>query len=239
MAIARARLTRRQLCSLPLALGAAGLAGRAAGQAQTRPYVLLLGAPAAGKTTHAKHISDHYGVPAIFAAEVMERYIADRVRVTGVEDAQTQLQRMRQTLEDLKQENLVSDAALNAILSNRIRLEDCADGFALDGYPNDVDQAGFFHGFVSGGAVHPRLDADELSVVYLDVPDDVALERMGIRQRTDDKWQFAKERLKVFRRNVGPLLDYYKGSHFFKIQTLKPQKEVAADIRAFLDKRYA
>jgi len=61
---------------LALALSVFSLANVATAEEGTRPYLVLIGAPKAGKTSSGKYISKNYGVPTIDVLKVMQDEIA-------------------------------------------------------------------------------------------------------------------------------------------------------------------
>ena len=70
---------------------------------------------------------------------------------------------------------LVSDAIVNEIVSDRIDSPDCARGFILDGYPRTVPQAEALDQILAGKGI--ALDA----VVELKVDEDALVRRMENR----------------------------------------------------------
>jgi adenylate kinase len=84
-------------------------------------------------------------------------------------------------------------------------LGEAPGGVLLDGFPRSVEQAKSLDGLV-------RLT----DVVFLDVPDDVVLERLSHRGREDDDLDTVNERLAVYRDTTEPLVDYYAGKSLLR-----------------------
>jgi len=78
------------------------------------------------------------------------------------------------------------------------------------------------------------LGVDSLKVIVLDIPDDVALERMSERGRADDKGGFAEARLTLFRSSIGPILEFYQGDNLYIVDANKDRSEVQAEIDRIL-----
>lgn len=199
------------------------------------PFVVLLGAPASGKTTQGNYLGKKYGVPVVHATDVLEKAIRRATTYAGPpKRKQGSLQRAekaRKALNLLQAGELVDDESLHGFIANRVSQDDCRNGFVIDGFPNTVDQAVFLDEFLEERGI------DGLRVVYLDIPDEVSFARMQRRARTDDLRGFGKERLAQFRSNIKTVLEFYEGSQFVKVDGTKEVPAVSSEIVAFLDKR--
>ncbi|URQ63568.1 nucleoside monophosphate kinase [SAR86 cluster bacterium] len=91
--------------------------------------IILLGMPGAGKGTQAELIKVNYNIPSISTGAIL-RDISNTNSDLGVK-VQDYLQSGR----------LVPDEIIIEILVNRISDDDCSDGFLLDGFPRNIDQA--------------------------------------------------------------------------------------------------
>jgi adenylate kinase len=125
---------------------------------------------------------------------------------------------------------LVSDDIVAAMLAERIKEPDCANGYILDGYPRNVSQAEGLNAITGG------LD----KVICINVDDAVIVDRMTGRrgcpkcgsmfhikynppkaegvcdacgekliQRKDDNEETVKNRLKVYHETTAPVINYY------------------------------
>ncbi|MCX5800769.1 MAG: adenylate kinase [Candidatus Eisenbacteria bacterium] len=126
--------------------------------------IVLLGPPGSGKGTQARLLKDHYGILQISTGDIFRRAIAERTPL-GVEAEKY-----------VSTGALVPDDLTIELVRNRLQQKDTARGFVLDGFPRTIPQAkGIDEIFEEFGW---ELDA----VVYIDVPDDVLLERLVHRQ---------------------------------------------------------
>lgn len=105
---------------------------------------------------------------------------------------------------------LVSDAVTQAILENRLREADCAAGFILDGFPRNLSQADFLQTALE------RMRAPVDVVLNIEVPDGTVIDRLAMRNRTDDAPETIRHRLKVYRKVTSPLVDYYDRAGILK-----------------------
>jgi adenylate kinase len=155
--------------------------------------IVLLGAPGAGKGTQAVKLAEKLGVPQISTGDLFRHNISTGTPL-GLEAKRY-----------LDAGDLVPASLTNALVDARIDEADAANGFILDGFPRSVDQAEALHQMLEDRQT--KLDA----VVEFRVGEDVLLERLKDRGRADDTEEVILNRMKVYRDETAPLLDYYSG----------------------------
>jgi adenylate kinase len=83
-------------------------------------------------------------------------------------------------------------------------------GFVLDGFPRNLAQAEALDEMLAG--IGRRLDA----VLFFDLPDDVATERMLKRahdeSRPDDTPEVIARRLSIYHAETEPVVDFYRAT---------------------------
>lgn len=233
---------KRKLFILPLTLLLliTGIAGEILAEETSGPFLVLVGAPAAGKTTNGNYISEKYGVPTIDVRKVLQDEIAkasETKRPPGSgkpgsrrSNAWSERQRsMSAAIKKLDKGELVKDDVLNTSVLMRLMEDDCKNGFVLDGYPGSVEQAIYLDGLLAARGI------DSLQIILLDISDEVALEIMSKRGRPQDKGGFAEKRLELFRDNIGPVIDYYQGDALHVIDASKDLATVQAEIDHILE----
>jgi adenylate kinase len=99
--------------------------------------------------------------------------------------------------------DLVPSELTNELVDDRLSNSDADGGFILDGYPRSVQQAKALHDMLERRGT--QLDA----VLEFRVPEDVLLERLKARGRTDDTDEVILNRMKVYRDETAPLIEYY------------------------------
>jgi adenylate kinase len=132
---------------------------------------------------------------------------------------------------------LVPNAVVVGIISNRLDEPDCKAGAILDGFPRNIAQAEALDALLADKGL--KLDA----VVELVVDDAILLERIETRAkenpgqvRADDNAETLKKRLEVYHRETAPLTAYYEGQgKVKKIDGMASIEEVAAQIDTVLD----
>jgi len=237
------KIYQSKLLTLPLVLvlSVCGLANEVAAEDGSGPYLVLIGAPKAGKTSSGKYISKNYGVPTINVLKVLQDEVAKAANAKAPPGSRRPGSRrstawsarnksMKAALKKLENGELVTDDALNASVLARLVQDDCKNGFVLDGYPVSVEQAMYLDGILM------TLGVDSLQVILLDIPDELALQRMAERGRADDKDGFAEARLALFRSSIGPVLDFYQGDDLHVVDASKDRSTIQAELDRILER---
>ena len=181
--------------------------------------LILLGAPGAGKGTQAEVICEHLSIPAISTGNIIREALKSGTEM-GL--------RAKSYMDEGK---LVPDEVVIGIIQDRLKQDDCKNGFILDGFPRTIPQA---EALDKMGVVIDK-------VIDIEVPDEKIIERMSGRrvcescgasyhllykkpevegkcgkcggtliQRKDDHPDTVKERLKVYHDQTEPLKGYYE-----------------------------
>jgi adenylate kinase len=184
--------------------------------------LVLVGPPGAGKGTQAEFIAEHFGVPKISTGDIF------RANVSGGTD----LGRLAKKFMDAG--DLVPDEVTNAMVRDRLAQPDATDGFLLDGFPRNVQQAGELDGILdeigSTLSVVLDLDVDHDEVVRrlsgrrtckkcghvwhveYDPPSvDNVCDKCGgeLYHRDDDFPDTVRHRLEVYSSQTAPLIEFY------------------------------
>jgi adenylate kinase len=186
-------------------------------------YIVLIGAPGAGKGTQAARLHELLNLPHVASGDLFRENLRN----------QTELGLKAKAYMDRGE--LVPDDVTIAMVTERLSRPDCTNGALLDGFPRTIAQA---------EALDRALAATgrKISVVpYIAVPDEALVERLSGRwlcrtcgesyhtlfnpprragvcdkdggelcQRDDDKPETVRNRLKVYWQQTSPLIDYYR-----------------------------
>jgi adenylate kinase len=154
--------------------------------------IVLLGPPGAGKGTQAQKLAEKLGIPHISTGDLFRDNISNATEL-GL-----------QAKKYLDAGDLVPATLTNALVDDRIDAPDAADGFILDGFPRSVEQAEALKDMLA--ARNTKLDA----VVEFRVSEEELLDRLKSRGRADDTEEVILNRMKVYRDETAPLLDFYQ-----------------------------
>lgn len=154
--------------------------------------IVLLGPPGAGKGTQAEKLAQKLGIPQISTGDLFRRNIGEGTEL-GLEAKRY-----------LDAGDLVPAELTNQLVDNRLDDPDAAGGFILDGYPRSQAQAEALHQMLE------RRGTDIDAVLEFRVSQDELLQRLKARGRADDTDEVILNRMKVYREETAPLLEYYR-----------------------------
>jgi adenylate kinase len=203
--------------------------------------LIMLGAPGAGKGTQAERFAKSQGIPKVSTGDILREAVK----------LGTPLGLQAKAIMDRGE--LVGDDVMVGIVRERLDRADARPGFILDGFPRTVAQAAALDAIMTG--------RDPLIVIDIAVPEGELVRRLAsrricescglnaegeaaarptcqrcggaLKQRADDQEAVVLERLKVYRRNTEPLIDYYRARPTFRsIDGAQPPETVAADLAA-------
>ena len=184
--------------------------------------ILLLGPQGSGKGTQAQRISSTYGVPHIATGDMLRAAMA----------AGTELGRRIKPIYDAG--DLVPDDLMIELIRERLSASDTSEGFILDGFPRTVAQAEALDRMLE------EIDRELLAVLYFQVPDELAVERLHVRAlqegRTDDTPEIIRHRLEVFHKRTEPVVEYYRSKGILVgIHAERPIDAVFAEVQEVLE----
>ena len=160
--------------------------------------LILFGPPGAGKGTQARLLIEKYKIVQVSTGDMLR----DEVK------SQSDLGKNAKTLMD--RGDLVPDDIIMAMIEKRIQMPDCINGFILDGFPRTLKQA------VELDSLLEMLEIKIEKVIQIDVNEDLLLERINKRAseskdtRNDDNDNILKKRIKVYKKDTMPVIQYYK-----------------------------
>ena len=196
--------------------------------------LILLGAPGAGKGTQAEKICEKLNIPAISTGNIIRAALKNG----------TEMGLKAKSYMDAGQ--LVPDEVVIGIIKDRLKDDDCKNGFILDGFPRTIPQA--------QALVDMGIDIDK--VIDIEVPDEKITKRMSGRrvcskcansyhmeykkpkvegvcdacggelvQRKDDAPETVQARLVEYHEMTEPLKGFYE--KLGKLRIVEGQEEVA------------
>jgi adenylate kinase len=177
--------------------------------------IILLGPPGSGKGTQAEKLDDDLGLIRLSTGDMLREAVRE----------QTELGRLAK--EYMNRGALVPDDIVIGLM--REKITSLKEGFVLDGFPRTVQQADALGEFVEiDHVINLDVDDEELvgrltkrrscpdcnvvyHILYKPPMKDGICDKCGgtLYQRSDDTESTVRERLKVYRDNTFPLIEYY------------------------------
>jgi adenylate kinase len=209
--------------------------------------LILLGPPGAGKGTQAERLVEDFGLPHISTGDILRAQVSEG----------TELGREAKRYMDAGE--LVPDDVIIGMITDRLTSGDARDGFLLDGFPRNEQQADALNDALDG------LDRRLTAVLLIEVPDDDVVRRLAGRrvcvknpshiyhvdfdppkhegvcdqdgarlmQRDDDREEVIRRRLEVYHSQTEPLIAYYDRAGLLRrFDGRRTADEVHAHIRA-------
>jgi adenylate kinase len=201
--------------------------------------ILFLGPPGSGKGTQCKKLAQKLQLPHISSGDLLREAVANNSPAGKSAKA------------FMEAGKLVPDNVLIEMFKEKLSAKESAQGFILDGFPRNVNQAESLDALL--GELKVSLDA----VLNLKIDDKLVSERIAGRrsckncgavyhvkfappakpdicdvcggqliQRSDDKESLVKERLLTYRQQTEPLIEYYQARKLLLIVDAEGDPEV-------------
>lgn len=179
--------------------------------------IVMFGPQGSGKGTQAERLASYLGIPVISVGVLFR---AEIKRGTGLGKA---------IAEYVEKGEMVPLSTVNAVMHERLQEDDTAKGMVIDGYPRKQEQA------VELDKILAENGKAVTHVVYLDVSDEVAKQRMAGRHRDDDNPEVIEHRLQLYHHDTEPLLRYYQERGIlFRVNGEQDIDAVEREVRAAL-----
>lgn len=193
--------------------------------------IIFIAPPAAGKGTQAAMLSSKYNIPHISTGDILRNASTD------------ESERGKMIASELALGNFISDDIILELLKERLQQEDCNNGYILDGFPRNIEQAKQYETMLE------ELNKDLGHVIYLDIDKEVAKNRIvgriscpkcgsvynelfeetkpkisgicdkcnsELTKRSDDNASTFENRFEAYINKTKPLIDYYDNKKILK-----------------------
>tara|TARA_Y100000588_G_scaffold338270_1_gene380186 strand:- start:162 stop:839 length:678 start_codon:yes stop_codon:yes gene_type:complete len=201
--------------------------------------LMLIGAPASGKGTQAKLLTERLQITHISTGDMLRQAVSNR----------TDLGQMIEPY--LRHGWLVPDNHVVQLVDDRLADGETAQGFVLDGFPRTLSQAQGLDRTMAARDI--SLDA----IILIEVDTDAVLERVTgrrsdpntgeiyhlvfdpppdeirdrLEQREDDTEEVMRERLATYDQEIRPVLDHYeRRQQIVRVDGTNPPEQVLGDI---------
>ncbi|MCD6408397.1 adenylate kinase [bacterium] len=211
-----------------------------------KKILILLGPPGAGKGTVGNKLSQMWNLPLISSGDLLRENV----------NRETELG--KKAKDYMEKGELVPDEIVVSIIKKRTSESDCENGFILDGFPRNLNQAKMID------EVYGK--EGEIKTVFLNADDDFIVERLSNRrvcekcgaiyhlinippkkdgicdkcggkliQREDDKEDVIRNRLHIYHQITAPLLEYYRNKgDFYEVDGEAGLDEIIKEISGII-----
>lgn len=186
--------------------------------------IIFIAPPAAGKGTQSVLIKDKYGIPHISTGDLLrnEALVDEHIK------------------SELALGHFIADDITLNLLKKRLQKEDCNNGYILDGFPRNLNQALAYEKIlgelnkqlgviivldldraIALKRIVGRLSCTTCGAIYNDMLSDMMPKQIGIcdkcgsklSKRSDDNETTFNTRYETYQTQTAPLIDYYQGKH--------------------------
>ena len=215
--------------------------------------IIFIAPPAAGKGTQSKLVSAEYNIPHISTGDLLRDEINSGSELGN------------KIIDDMNSGVLVSDDIIVRLLRKRISEVDCNNGYILDGFPRNVEQAKIYQDLLNELRINIGL------VIYMDIDKDLAMARSlsrvicsscgasynnnvpelrpkldgicdkcghALKVREDDNQDTINTRYDTYIAETQPLIEYYTEQGILKdvkIEENDNTQDIFSKIKAIID----
>ncbi len=193
--------------------------------------IMFIAPPAAGKGTQAELVCSKYNIPHISTGDIL--------REISKEDSEIG----NYVYETLSSGQLVKDEITYQLIEDRLKKEDCRNGFIIDGFPRNLDQAYEYDkildklGYEVGNVILINIDKKTLEkritgrrlcenckTIY-NINDEnnspkveSVCDNCGgkLYQRSDDNLEAFQTRYAMYQEKTEPIIDHYRKQNVLK-----------------------
>jgi len=187
--------------------------------------IMFIAAPAAGKGTQAELVVQKYGIPHISTGDILREISKEDTEIGNY------------VAETLSSGKLVKDEITYQLIEDRLKKDDCKNGYIIDGFPRNIDQANEYDKILE------RLGYEVGNVIYINVDKNTLEKRITGRricedcktiynindknsspqvesicdncggklyQRSDDNLESFQTRYNTYEEKTAPILEHYR-----------------------------
>ena len=158
---------------------------------QKQMRIIMLGGPGSGKSTYTEYLIRHFQINHIYPGGMLRKEVENNTEIG---------QRVKDIIS--KGQFVPNQIVLDLI---KDKVNKSPNGYVLDGWPRymqqvrDMEQSGIGYDFA----------------VFLDVSREEVLKRLLARGRADDTEEIINNRIDLYNRETGPVVEYFRDKQGF------------------------
>ena len=175
-----------------------------------RMRIIMLGGPGSGKSTYTEYLIKHFDITHIYPGGMLRKEVEKDSEIG------------RQVKNIISKGEFVPNSIVLDLIKDRLAQPDAQRGYVLDGWPRymkqvrDMEQSG--------------IEYDH--AVFLDVSKEEIMRRLLARGRADDTVDIINNRIALYKKETGPVIEYLKSKPgFFSVKGEgKEPEDIAKEI---------
>ena len=156
-----------------------------------RMRIIMLGGPGSGKSTYTEYLIKHFDITHIYPGGMLRKEV----------EKETEIGQAVKNIID-KGEFVPNNIVLDLI---KKKVEESPKGYVLDGWPRYMQQV-------------EDMEKSEIGYdysVFLDVSTEEVMRRLLARGRADDTEEIINNRIELYKKETGPVIEYLKNKPGF------------------------
>ena len=158
---------------------------------QKQMRIVMLGGPGSGKSTYTEYLIRHFQINHIYPGGMLRKEVENNTEIG------------KRVKDIISKGQFVPNQIVLDLIKDKVNKS--PNGYVLDGWPRymqqvrDMEQSGIGYDFA----------------VFLDVSREEVLKRLLARGRADDTEEIINNRIDLYKRETGPVVEYFRGKTGF------------------------
>ena len=177
---------------------------------EKKTRIIMLGGPGSGKSTYTAYLVSHFNIPHVYPGGMLRKEVEKDSEIG------------RQVKNIISKGEFVPNSIVLDLIKDRLAQPDAQRGYVLDGWPRYMEQV---RDMEQSGIEYDH-------AVFLDVSKEEIMRRLLARGRADDTVDIINNRIALYKKEPGPVIEYLKSKPgFFSVNAEgKEPEDVAREI---------
>ena len=177
---------------------------------EKKTRIIMLGGPGSGKSTYTAYLVSHFNIPHVYPGGMLRKEVEKDSEIG------------RQVKNIISKGEFVPNSIVLDLIKDRLAQPDAQRGYVLDGWPRYMEQV---RDMEQSGIEYDH-------AVFLDVSKEEIMRRLLARGRADDTVDIINNRIDLYKKETGPVIEYLKSKPgFFSVNAEgKEPEDVAKEI---------
>ena len=156
-----------------------------------RMRIIMLGGPGSGKSTYTEYLIKHFDITHIYPGGMLRKEVEKNSQIG------------QQVKDIISKGQFVPNQIVLDLISKKV--EESPKGYVLDGWPRYMQQVEDMQ----------KAEIGYDYAVFLDVSKEEVMRRLLARGRADDTEEIINDRIELYKKETGPVIEYFRGKPGF------------------------